>query len=482
MSDQMALRPKIHYTPKKNWMNDPNGCVYHKGTYHLFYQYNPFHRTWGSMHWGHASSDDLVSWQEHEPALKPDMKLGEAFSGSAVIDARNDSGLFPDGTGMIAFYTSHKAAEKAIPAVQHQCLAYSTDEGTTWLKYDQNPVIHNPGIADFRDPKVLYHEESSAWIMLVAAGTEIWIYRSENLKSWKYCNQIQPLGRASIDVLECPDMFPLVDAATGLHHWVLVVSLAPTRRPNRLAVKYLVGSFDGFQFNAADSAVPLDHGGDFYAPQSWNGYPLAPDKQVLIAWANNWAYANHTPTAPWRGMMTLPRELFLHTEDGQLILLQKPVMPREATEIDHSDLDSINTDSIEIALSPDRANSIVLKTEKPDEGSLQIVFVYSDGEELKIEWDGGHSMLTIDRKELRLSGFNDAYPSRLESVVPKRSQLELEIILDISILEVFINHGERVFTCQVFPESTVQTCMCSTKGSIQISGINHREYNTIFHN
>jgi fructan beta-fructosidase len=480
MSDLMILRPSIHFTPKKNWMNDPNGCVYHKGTYHLFYQYNPFEPTWGTMHWGHATCIDRVSWKEQKPALAPDRLLGEIFSGSAVMDEHDVSGLFSGKSGMLAFYTSHKTAEGNLPGTQHQCLAYSMDEGFSWKKYHQNPIIHNPGIINFRDPKVLYHAESSAWIMLVTSGTAIWIYRSENLIAWEYCSSISPRGLSSSNVLECPDLFPLIDNH-GQLHWVLVISLAPTDVSQLLTVMFLIGTFNGYEFSTKTSAQPLDHGGDFYAPQSWNDYPCAPKKQLLIAWANNWAYAHHVPTSPWRGMMTLTRELYIDDEKGQHRLLQKPVLPPEAFERHYPNPDTVTYNPLRIDLSPYKANSIMVTAEKPDSGSLCISFVYNAEEELTIEWNGAFSTIVISRETLLHSQFHQAYPPRLESMIPECKQLLIEIILDISIVEIFINHGQRVFTSQVFPGSPVRDCLCSVKGLIQISEIRHRGYEAIFH-
>jgi fructan beta-fructosidase len=184
MSYNHDFRPQFHFSPQKSWMNDPNGCVFHNGLYHLFFQYHPEGIQWGPMHWGHAVSLDLVFWEEKEIALYPDILLGMIFSGSGIIDKENASGLFPDSEGMIFFYTSHKENEGLV-ATQQQCIAFSRDDGKTLEKYSRNPVISNTTRPDFRDPKVVYHPESKSWIMAIAAGTQIDFFSSRNLVELK---------------------------------------------------------------------------------------------------------------------------------------------------------------------------------------------------------------------------------------------------------------------------------------------------------
>ncbi len=205
-------RPQIHFSPEKGWMNDPNGLVYHDGEYHLFYQHHPYSSVWGPMHWGHAVSSDLIHWKHLPIALYPD-SLGYIFSGSAVSDSKNRSGLgTADNPPLIAFFTYHDPVaqdERREFKVQQQAIAYSTDNGRSWTKYDNNPVVKNPGIRDFRDPKVVWHPGSERWIMCVAAWQTIRFYSSANLLDWTFESEFGEGGESKKGVWECPDLFPL---------------------------------------------------------------------------------------------------------------------------------------------------------------------------------------------------------------------------------------------------------------------------------
>ncbi|MBB5803016.1 levanase [Saccharothrix ecbatanensis] len=244
-----TYRPQFHFTPERNWMNDPNGLVYHKGEYHLFYQHNPNGNSWGDMSWGHAVSRDLVRWQELPVAISHD-DTEMVFSGSAVVDHADTSGFgTPDEPAMVAVYTSApKAGGK-----QAQSLAYSTDRGRTWTKYADNPVL-DIGSAEFRDPKVQWHAPTQSWLMAVALATErkIRFYSSKDLKSWAPLSDFGPAGAVG-GVWECPDLFPLeVDGDPGKTKWVLVVSINPGGIAGGSAAQYFIGDFDGTRFTADD--------------------------------------------------------------------------------------------------------------------------------------------------------------------------------------------------------------------------------------
>ncbi|MFE6093666.1 GH32 C-terminal domain-containing protein [Streptomyces massasporeus] len=247
-----TYRPQFHFTPEKNWMNDPNGLVYHKGEYHLFYQYNPSGNAWGDMSWGHAVSKDLVHWKELPLALSHDDKE-MVFSGSAVVDRNNSTGF---GTRknppMVAIYTS---LDKGT-GIQAQSLAYSTDRGRTWTKYQGNPVL-DIGSKEFRDPKVQWYEPTQSWLMSVSLSTEhkVRFYSSRNLKDWKLLSDFGPAG-ATGGVWECPDLFPLaVDGDKKKIKWVLVVNINPGGIAGGSAAQYFVGDFDGKKFTADDKGT-----------------------------------------------------------------------------------------------------------------------------------------------------------------------------------------------------------------------------------
>ncbi len=463
-------------------MNDPNGCVYHNGTYHLFYQYNPHANHWGTIHWGHATSTDLLAWKEHEPALYPNAHLGDVFSGSVVVDNHNSSGLFPEGCGLAACYTSHRHACSQGGALQQQCLAYSAEDGMQWRNHPGNPVIANPGLADFRDPKVFYHQESAAWVMLLSAGFELRVYRSHNLIDWEYTSAIGLDVWGKTHVLECPDLFPLL-SDQGKLYWVLVVSFFQTEPPRYAPVSYVVGNFDGYAFTPQSDAALFDSGGDFYAPQSWNGYRDAPGKQVWIAWANNWAYANHIPTYPWRGVMSLPRELQLHERDGLNVLVQKPVSSLAAYISAESDLpvdDGLREWKLDLA--PEKANSLVLHAMDSELGSLQLVFHFGSGECLKVTWNGEHATIVVDRTQLRSSTFHEAFTGSMEAIIVQKNALQMQLIIDVSIIEIFVNQGEQVLTCQFFPEAPLNHCVCTLAGGLRLRKLQHVAYRTIFKN
>ncbi|MET8102740.1 GH32 C-terminal domain-containing protein [Streptomyces sp. NPDC005236] len=254
-----AYRPQFHFTPAKNWMNDPNGLVYYKGEYHLFYQYNPNGNSWGDMSWGHAVSKDLVHWKELPLALSYDDKE-MVFSGSAVVDWNNTTGFGTKKTPpMVAIYTSYAKDT----GVQAQSLAYSTDRGRTWTKYHGNPVI-DVGSKDFRDPKVQWYAPTKSWLMTVSLSAEhkVRFYSSKNLKDWSLLSDFGPAG-ATGGVWECPDLYPLaVDGDKKHIKWVLVVNMNPGGIAGGSGAQYFIGDFDGKKFTADDKGAYTPPAGD----------------------------------------------------------------------------------------------------------------------------------------------------------------------------------------------------------------------------
>ncbi|MFI9566198.1 GH32 C-terminal domain-containing protein [Streptomyces rishiriensis] len=247
-----VYRPQFHFTPEKNWMNDPNGLLYYKGEYHLFYQYNPDGNAWGDMSWGHAVSTDLVHWKELPLALSHDDKE-MVFSGSAVVDSNNTTGFgTKKNPPMVAIYTSaYNDGSK-----QAQSLAYSTDRGRTWNKYQGNPVL-DVGSREFRDPKVQWYAPTKSWLMTVSLSTEhkVRFYSSKNLKDWDLLSEFGPAG-ATGGVWECPDLFPLaVDGDPHHIKWVLVVNINPGGIAGGSAAQYFIGDFDGERFTAEDKGA-----------------------------------------------------------------------------------------------------------------------------------------------------------------------------------------------------------------------------------
>ena len=309
-------RPQVHYTPARNWINDPNGLVYDNGTYHLFYQYNPQGNDWGNMSWGHATSADLLHWKEQPVAMRRN-EWGDIFSGSAVIDADNTAGF---GAGaMVALYTS--SGER-----QQQSLAYSTDGGMTFTQYAGNPVIANSDRPDFRDPKVFWHAESKRWIMALALGNAhgIAFYGSPDLKNWTPLSTFTTSSaRSNIGQWECPDLLRM--PYKGGTKWVLIVSNNPGGPAGGSGTEYFVGDFDGTTFTADELDYPLwlDYGPDNYAGVTWSNVPDG--RTLFIGWMNNWNYSGAVPASPWRSAMTLPRELRFLEIDGSPVLANSVV-------------------------------------------------------------------------------------------------------------------------------------------------------------
>lgn len=303
------FRPQIHFSQPSNWMNDPNGMIYFNNKYHLFYQYYPGSLVWGPMHWGHAISTDLIHWQNLPVALYPD-SLGYIFSGSIVPDIHNTSGFGKDGKiALVAIFTHHDPIKEkeGTNTFQNQSIAYSIDEGKNWIKFSGNPIVHNPGIKDFRDPKVFWYEPQKKWIMTLATMDKITLYSSPDLKNWIKESEFGKSVGAHGGVWECPDLFPIT--YNGKIIWVLIVSINPGGYNTGSATQYFTGNFDGKQFKPYDTNTKwLDYGPDEYAGVTWNN---TRNKRIFIGWMSNWQYATEVPTTPWRSAMTIARTLNL---------------------------------------------------------------------------------------------------------------------------------------------------------------------------
>ncbi len=261
-------RPQFHFTPAEKWMNDPNGMVYYEGEYHLFFQYYPEDIVWGPMHWGHSVSKDLVHWEHLPIALYPD-SLGYIFSGSAVIDWKNTSQLGTNGNPpMIAIFTHHDPVGEKAGKIdfQYQSLAYSNDKGRTWTKYKGNPIVPNPGIRDFRDPKVIWEEDSNQWVMVFAAWDHVKFYGSANLIDWNHLSDFGKEWGTHAGVWECPDLFPMTVEGTGEKKWVLLQSLNPGAINGGSGTQYFVGDFDGKNFTLDTAFAKVFGKIDAYVP------------------------------------------------------------------------------------------------------------------------------------------------------------------------------------------------------------------------
>ena len=316
-------RPVYHHTPLYGWMNDANGLVYKDGEYHLYFQYNPYGSKWGNMHWGHSVSKDLIHWDHLDPAIARDT-LGHIFSGSTVIDKNNSAGYGKDA--MIAFYTSASDEHGQI-----QCMAYSTDNGRTYTKYEKNPILTPfDGLKDFRDPKVFWYEPAQKWYMIVSADKNMRFYSSTDLKNWEYLSQFGEGYGVQPNQFECPDFIQLpVDGDKNKMKWVMIVNINPGCPFGGSATEYFVGDFDGKEFHCdTDKSVTkwLDFGKDHYATVCFSNLG---ERVVAVPWMSNWQYANVTPIRQYRGANALPRELSLYTKDGEIYMAANAVKETE---------------------------------------------------------------------------------------------------------------------------------------------------------
>lgn len=493
-------RPLYHHTPSYGWMNDANGMVYKDGEYHLYYQYNPYGSKWGNMHWGHAVSTDLFHWKELEPAIARDT-LGHIFSGSSVVDFNNSAGYSTNA--IIAYYTS--ASDKN---GQIQCMAYSTDNGRTFTKYEGNPVLRPfDGLKDFRDPKVFWHAPSKAWYMIVSADKEMRFYRSTDLKKWDYVSAFGRGYGAQPNQFECPDFFPLT--VDGKQKYVMIVNINPGCLFGGSATEYFVGDFDGKEFKCDTPPTKvkwLDYGKDHYATVTFSN---TGDRVVALPWMSNWQYANVTPIRQYRGANGLPRELSLYRRGGDFY-----VAANVAPEVRTLRKEPIRIDNFKTKQARDLRNVLA-----PTKDAFELEFdltpgkskrsgftLYNDkGEQVDIYVDAAHNRLVMDRTKSGLVAFGDsAKPHEIEAnydVHEHRGEgqtfraansvnyvndfalgtwapldlcegktYHLDVFVDKCSVEIFVDGGRIAMTNLVFPTAPYTSVkFYSEKGQTSVS-------------
>lgn len=447
-------RPVFHFTPSENWINDPNGLVQYKGEYHLFYQYNPYGIQHEHLSWGHAYSKDLIHWEQKPVAIYEEGNE-MIFSGSAVVDRGNTSGLCTSEDGcLVAIYTSDYNGK-----AQYQSLAFSNDEGKTWLKYAENPVL-DIGLKDFRDPKVFWYEPAGLWKMVVSVPLEykVQFYQSPDLKDWELTGEFGNQGDVS-KIWECPDLVRVRVEETDQYKWVLIIS-SGSQYGDFTGMQYFVGEYDGKKFIPdlpSDQAKWIDFGKDFYAAVTYNNLPEGMNP-ILVGWVNNWRYANSIPTDPWRGMMSIPRELTLRKMNNVFHLIQRPVVSffeyiSTGKKFDFKDHEISEQDQL---LSDISAGSYLLELEfeTKDAEEFGIDLLKNEQNRTRVGYDVNKQSLFINREESGNVVFNEAFAS-IESAPLKLENglIKLNILVDQSVVEVFASDGYRVITDQVFPEA-----------------------------
>ena len=478
-------RPSYHFTPAYGWMNDPNGMVYKDGEYHLYYQYNPYGSKWGNMHWGHAVSRDLIHWQHLDPAIARDT-LGHIFSGSSVVDIHNTAGYGKNA--IIALYTS--ASDKN---GQIQCMAYSTDNGRTFSKYESNPVLTPfDGLRDFRDPKVFWYEKGKCWYMIVSADKETRFYKSKNLKKWEYVSAFgNGMGQQPCQY-ECPDFFQLpVNGDPNNMKWVMIMNINPGCLFGGSATEYFVGDFDGKNFTCADAheAKWMDYGKDHYATVTFSN---TGNRVLAMTWMSNWQYADLTPFKQNRGANGLPRELKLFELDNKYYI-QEGVAPevkalrKETKELGNLTIEK-EKDLAGIASGMNGAFEIEADV-TADANGIAGIEIYNNKQERTLVYiDMKNRRIVTDRTESGLTDFGkysephhiekkwdkqrkeqSLLPARMVNAINYKNNFALatwaplnlcgkdkktfhvDIFVDKSSIELFVDGGRIAMTNLVFP-------------------------------
>lgn len=476
---QEPFRPQFHFSPRKNWINDPNGLVYFEGEYHLFFQYNPFGKKWGHMSWGHAVSADLLHWQELPVAIPETDHM--IFSGSALVDWENVSGFGIDGKPpLLAFYTTFDEAANR----QSQHLAYSRDRGRSWTPYEGNPVL-DLDKEHFRDPQVFWYAPGNHWVLVVALPQEhkIQIYNSHDLLDWSLKSEFGPAGNAA-GQWECPNLCEVPVDGVAASRWVLKVDVDKNFLNGGSGSQYFVGEFDGMQFMPeADSngslALTTDFGADFYAAITWSDLPEQHDFPVWIGWMSNHQSGVHTPTDPWRGSMTVPRELFLFMEDGAHRLGQRPVAQFEALRRSRRDISDITlSPGIRFDLGdlgPTGAVDLSFRHHVSGNGIAGVRMIGDDGNHIDIGYDALRGDVYIDRRQAG-GDFHPDFPAKHTCPVAAET---FRILIDAASVELFVNGGRYVLTDAHFLKGEKKLVLFAEGEEASFSGLSLYELASI---
>lgn len=477
-------QPGYHYSQNSGNSSDPNGLVYYDGEYHLFHQ--------DRGRWAHAVSSDLLHWNQLPIAL-PHMAAGESWSGSAVVDASDASGLFDGGSGLIAYYTSFN--HDAWNGNQSVRAAYSKDKGRTWQIVQSTPVVENPGPDggwDFRDPKVTWDAASSKWVMVVAGGDNIRFYSSTDLIHWTFASTFGYGDWVRGGVWECPDFFEMpVEGQPGVKRWVLWWSTGAVRATNGSAAQYVTGTWNGTAFKPdtpASQVLQADHGRDYYAAMSFFD---APDgRRIMIGWMSNWDYAFSPPTGRWNGQLSMPRELKLVSVPGAgLRLTQAPVVEEES-------LRTSTWQASDVLVGPGSANALAGASGRSFEleaevgipasgGATSFAFGLGKGngstQETLVKYDAGAAAVTVDRgasgredftRYFAGTGADNSSAPWSSTVVGSERRLKLRILVDASSVEVFGGDGTAAITSLIFPDpSSTGLSFSATGGNARLVSV-----------
>lgn len=471
MTNKEKFRPVYHHTPAYGWMNDPNGMFYKDGVYHLYFQYNPYGSVWGNMHWGHSTSTDLMHWKFEGCAIVPDA-WGAIFSGSCVVDHENTAGFGKEA--VVAFYTSAKASPWG--DVQSQSMAYSLDNGKTFVKYEGNPILTSSE-KDFRDPKVFWYAPGKHWVMMLAVGQHMEIYSSVNLKEWKKESEFGAMQGAHGGVWECPDLVEIPVEGTREKKWVLICNLNPGGPFGGSAAQYFVGSFDGKKFvNESPTQTKwMDWGKDNYATVTWNN---APDGRcIALGWMSNWQYANNVPTRQYRSANTLARDLTLYREGQELYLKSTPSVEVKKARGKKVSIPSFRvSEKHEIVnLFEDNQGAYEVEILIQNAGASKIAFclLNDKGEKVSMYYDLNRKQFVMDRSESGTVDFSKDFPAVTVAPANVDKELTLRLFVDRSSIEAFGEDGKFVMTNLVFPSQPyVKMCFEADKNGYAVKTLN----------
>lgn len=462
------FRPAYHHAPQWGWMNDPNGMFYKDGLWHLYFQWNPYGSKWQNMTWGHATSADLIHWQQHPAAIVPN-GIGTIFSGSCAIDPHGTAGA--GDSAVVALYTQCSYS-------QVQSMAVSHDNGYTFDICPANPILTLDSEA--RDPNMFFNQATGRWNMALAHALEheMLFFSSENLRDWTLESAFGKGIGAQGGVWECPDLFPLT--CDGTTKWVLLCNINPGGPFGGSATQYFVGEFDGHSFKAdtdASGNIPtkwLDYGKDHYATVSWSD---APDgRRSVIGWMSNWQYAAEVPTLTFRSANTLPREMRLFkAEDGQYYVASEPSPELTALRgkacVTRKSL-SVSDKGRTFALPADGLCEITADIDARSDGKAVFELSNSRGEHTTVIYDAAANTLSVDRRESGITDFSHEFPCVTTApAFGKDGHLSLRLFLDRASIEVFGNGGRATLTNIIFPNEPYTTL--TVKGSrARVSDLN----------
>jgi fructan beta-fructosidase len=430
------------------------------------------------MHWGHATTTNLVHWRHLPVALYPD-SLGYIFSGSAVVDSNNTSGFGKDGkVPLVAIFTHHDPkGEKSRSDFQYQSIAYSLDEGATWTKYSGNPVLKNPGIRDFRDPKVSWHEETKKWIMTLATLDRITFYSSPNLKDWTKESEFGKEVGAHGGVWECPDLFPL--AYNGEKVWVLIVSINPGGPNGGSATQYFTGQFDGHTFTPYQTDTRwIDYGPDDYAGVTWSN---TGDRKIFLGWMSNWQYADRVPTIKWRSAMTVPRDLRIEKVGERYLVRSQPVPELNKLAEAPVVLNNITgaydlTAKVGLLTGPSRIRIISDKAE-----SFSLTLSNKQGNNVVVGYDKDSNVYFIDRTVSGKVGFEKGFAKRHQAPrLAANESLDLTLVIDVASVELFGDGGLSVMTANFFPNTPFTNLALQVSDKALIRSLRYERMRSMF--